>query len=121
MIVFLSLATGVALFLALLVLPVPATIAALAIGGVVVGLAPGAILAMPGRILPDEARAFRTGVFHSIYSLQMMSLPPLAGAIADRRGDVSLAVLPGSVMLALALVALGGFARSAPAPRTDPT
>ena len=80
------------------------------------GLAPGPVVAMPGRILPPEARAFGTGVFYSVYYVQMMLVPPLAGTIADRVGDVGVAFILGGLMMALAV-----FVGTATPPRTAGT
>jgi MFS family permease len=117
LVVLVSLVAGVVLYPALLHLPIPLVPAALAVGGAVVGLAPGPVVAMPGRILPPEARAFGTGVFYAIFYLQMMIVPPLAGAIADRVGDVGVAFILGSAMMAAAVVALAAFVRTATPPR----
>lgn len=117
LIVAVSLVAGVVLFPALLHLPAPLMLAALVAGGVIFGLAPGPIVAMPGRVLSPETRAFGTGVFYSIYYLQMMLVPPLAGAIADRVGDVGIAFILGAIMMAMAVAALVAFVRTATLPR----
>ena len=117
LVILASLVAGVVLFPALLHLPIPLMLAALVVGGAIVGLAPGPVVAMPGRILPPEARAFGTGVFYSIYYLQMMLVPPLAGLIADRVGDVGVAFILGAVMMTLAVGALAAVVRTATPPR----
>lgn len=115
LIVLVSMAAGAALFPSLLHLPIPVLLAALVIGGLLVGLAPGPVVAMPGRILPAQARAFGTGVFYAIYYLQMLIMPPLAGATADRTGDVGSAFLLGGGMMALGIVAHAAYIRTAAA------
>ena len=120
-IILISLGVGAVLYPALLHLPIPFMLAALLVGGVIVGLAPGPVVAMPGRILPPEARAFGTGVFYSIYYVQMMLVPPLAGTIADRVDDVGVAFILGGLMMALAAAALAVFVGTATPPRTAGT
>lgn len=119
--ILVSLGVGAVLYPALLHLPIPFMLAALLVGGVIVGLAPGPVVAMPGRILPPEARAFGTGVFYSIYYVQMMLVLPLAGTIADRVGDVGVAFILGGLMMALAAAALAVFVGTATPPRTAGT
>ena len=68
-----------------------------------------------------EARAFGTGVFYSIYYVQMMLVPQLAGTIADRVGDVGVAFILGGLMMALAAAALAVFVGTATPPRTAGT
>lgn len=116
-IILVSLGVGTVLYPALLVLPIPLMLGALLVGGVIVGLAPGPVVAMPGRILPPESRAFGTGVFYSIYYVQMMLAPPLAGAIADRVDGVGVSFILGGGMMALAIAALAAFVRTATPPR----
>ncbi len=116
-IILASLVVGAVLFPALLVLPIPLMLVALVVGGVIVGLAPGPVVAMPGRILPPESRALGTGVFYSIYYVQMMLAPPLAGGVADRVGDAGTTLVLGGAMMAAAVAALAVFARSATPPR----
>ena len=119
-IILISLGVGAVLYPALLHLPIPFMLAALLVGGVIVGLAPGPVVAMPGRILPPEARAFGTGVFYSIYYVQMMLVPPLAGTIAIV-DDVGVAFILGGLMMALAAAALAVFVGTATPPRTAGT
>lgn len=117
LVVLASLVAGAALFPAILYLPGSFTVPALVIGGLIVGLAPGPIVAMPGFVLPPEARAFGTGVFYSIYYLLMMIAPALAGAGADSIGDVSIAFVLGSVMMVVAIIALWAFHWTASPPQ----
>lgn len=79
--------------------------------GVIFGLGAGPIVTLPSLILPPEARAFGTGVYYSIYYAIVMLAPALAGAIADQTGSVGSAFITGSVMLFLAMLALGLFRR----------
>lgn len=116
LVVFASLITGAVLFPALLYLPDIFMLAALLLGGLVIGLAPGPVVAMPGRVLRPEARAFGTGVFYSICYALVMLAPAMAGAIAERMDDVNVALLLGGAMNALAIPALIAFRRTASPP-----
>ncbi|MFT7592707.1 MAG: MFS family permease [Paracoccaceae bacterium] len=117
-VILVSLISGVVLFPALLYLPVSYAGVLLGLGGLFVGLSPGPIVSLPSYILPPQARAFGTGVFYSMYYALMMIAPPMAGAIADRVNDVSVAFLLGSGMMVAAILALVAFHRTATAPPT---
>jgi cyanate permease len=111
-VVFASIMAGVVMLPALLFVPASYVVPLLIMGGLIGGLAPGPVVAMPGQILQPEARAFGTGVFYSIYYALMMIAPPLAGVIADLTDDVSTAFPFGAVMLIIAILALLGFQRT---------
>ncbi len=108
-----SLVAGVVLYPTLLYLPVASVVVVLIIAGFVVGLGPGPIVSMPSLILPEHARALGTGVFYSIYYAVMTIAPPVAGAISDRLGNVNVAFIMASVLMAVAIVAFLGFRRTA--------
>lgn len=108
-----SLLAGAVLFPVVLFIPDAHVLVTLIVGGLIFGLAPGPIVSMPGRILPVQARAFGTGVFYSIYYALMMIAPVLAGAIADRTGDVRIVFLLGTIMMVLAMLSHAGFNRFA--------
>ncbi len=118
LVVYSSLWAGAVLFPVVLYMPDSYVVAALIIGGLMVGLAPGPLVALPSRILPVPARAFGTGVFYSIYYVLMMIAPALAGAIADRTGDVNVTFVIGSIMMLLAILSHAGFNRFASAADT---
>ena len=111
-----SLIAGVVLYPALLYLPISYVPVVLVVGGLVVGFGPGPIVSMPSLILPQHARAFGTGVFYSIYYALMMIAPPIAGAISDRLGNVNMAFIMASFMMAIAIFAFFGFRISASMP-----
>lgn len=111
-----SLIAGVVLYPALLYLPISYVTVVLVVGGLVVGFGPGPIVSMPSLILPQHARAFGTGVFYSIYYALMMIAPPIAGAISDRLGNVNMAFIMASFMMAIAIFAFFGFRISASMP-----
>jgi MFS family permease len=111
-VVYASLIAGVVFFPAILYLPQSFLVATLVVGGLIVGLAPGPLVAMPGLILAPEARAFGTGAFYSIYYLQTTITPALAGKIADHMDDVDVTFVLGSVMMILAILAHWAFRRT---------
>jgi predicted MFS family arabinose efflux permease len=54
--------------------------------GIAVGPPPGAILAMPGRVLKPENRAVGLGLFMTVFYVTAAIGPALAGFIGDRMG-----------------------------------
>jgi MFS family permease len=115
-VIFVSLVGAMLVFPAVLYLPDSLLLVALVLGGLLAGLAPGPIVAMPGLILSPQTRAFGTGVFYSIYYLLMMIAPALAGGLADHVGDVNVAFVLGSVMMLLAIFSHQAFRQTASAP-----
>lgn len=118
-IIFVSLLGGMLVFPAVLYLPDSLVVAALVLGGLVAGLAPGPVVAMPGLILAPETRAFGTGVFYSIYYVQMMMAPALAGGLADGLGDVRVAFVLGTLMMLIAIIAHWAFLQTASSPQVQ--
>ena len=112
-IISVSLVGGMLVFPAVLYVPDSFVVAALILGGLLAGLAPGPVVAMPGLVLSPETRAFGTGVFYSIYYLQMMIAPALAGALADHLGDVNVAFVLGAAMMLVAIIAHWAFQQTA--------
>ncbi len=112
-IISVSLIGGMLVFPAVLYVPDSFVVAALILGGLLAGLAPGPVVAMPGLVLSPETRAFGTGVFYSIYYLQMMIAPALAGALADHLGDVNVAFVLGAAMMLVAIIAHWAFQQTA--------
>ncbi|MEX0281553.1 MAG: CynX/NimT family MFS transporter [Arenibacterium sp.] len=117
LVVLASLLTGAVLYSAILYMPNQFIVPALILGGLIIGLAPGPVVAMPGFILTPEARAFGTGIFYSIYYVLMMIAPALAGTVADSLGNVSIAFVLGSVMMVVAIFALSLYYRIASPPQ----
>lgn len=111
MLITTSLVVGIAIFPILLTVPDGWIVPALLIGGLLVGLAPGPVVALPGQILPPEARALGTGVFYAIYYMQMMVAPAIAGWLADRTADVNVTFVFASAIMGIALLAQLGFLR----------
>jgi predicted MFS family arabinose efflux permease len=54
--------------------------------GLAVGPPPGAILAMPGRVLKPENRAVGLGLFMTVYYVTAAVGPAFAGYVGDRMG-----------------------------------
>jgi MFS family permease len=113
LVVFVSLVGGMLVFPAVLYLPDSFLMMALIMGGLLVGLAPGPIVAMPGLILAPETRAFGTGIFYSMYYLIMMIAPTVAGGLADAMSDVNVAFILGSAMMLVAIIAHWAFQQTA--------
>ena len=86
---------------------------AFAFAGFLIGLSPGAIVSMTSQILPAHARAFGTGIYYSVYYAVMMVAPPLAGALADRMGQVSVTFLLAVGMMCVCILALLVFRKTA--------
>ncbi|NEK25108.1 MFS transporter [Sulfitobacter sp. JBTF-M27] len=116
-IILISLVGCMLVFPAVLYLPNSFLLAALVLGGLLAGLAPGPVVSMPGLILAPEMRAFGTGVFYSIYYVLMMIAPALAGALADYVGNVSVAFFLGAGMMLLAIFAHWAFRQTASPPQ----
>jgi MFS family permease len=75
------------------------------LGAVIVGLAigpgPGAIMALPGRVLSAEHRMAALGIFYTVYYAITSAGPPIAGFIQDTVGYSATAVMVGALMFAL--------------------
>lgn len=116
-VILISLIGGMLVFPAVLYLPNSFLLAALVLGGLLAGLAPGPVVSMPGLILAPEMRAFGTGVFYSIYYVLMMIAPALAGALADYVVNVSVVFFLGAGMMLLAVFAHWAFRKTASPPQ----
>jgi MFS family permease len=60
---------------------------ALAVAGVLAGLAPGAMMALLPRTLAPRQLATGFGVYYTVYYLGMAVAQPVAGFIRDRSGS----------------------------------
>mgnify|MGYP005993486659 CR=1 FL=1 len=90
---------GAVVSLLLLSLPGAGLGASLLFG--LVGMAPaGVIMAMAGRAMRPQVRAFGMGIFFTLYYAIMLITPPVAGAILDVTGNVQ-----GPIWLAIFLFA----------------
>jgi predicted MFS family arabinose efflux permease len=101
------------LFLALAMAGLPlAPAAALAFSivlGVLIGPAPGAIMAMPGRVLRPENRAVGLGLFMMVYYVVLAIGPLAAGALRDVGGSAAPVLFGASAFLCIVpLTALFG-------------
>lgn len=100
----------------ILFLPTAAAPLIFVVAGLFFGLGAGPIMTLPSLILQPESRAFGMGVFYSIYYGLMMAAPTLAGAMAERAGNIGIAFVLGSLMLIVGMIALGLFRRVTAAP-----
>jgi len=96
---------------------VPAPLVWLLVAGVVVGLPPGAIVALvPSSVRPEQfAAAF--GVFYATYYLGMAALQPVAGLLRDFTGSAAAPLFFAAGAMALTAVTPSVFswvARRAP-------
>lgn len=73
------------------------------------------IMAMAGRALSPPSRGFGMGVYYTQFYAGMALLPALAGWTRDLTGDPGAPLLAGVAFLAVSLVALGAYVRSAKA------
>jgi len=89
----------------------PAPVVWLLLAGILVGVAPGAIVALvPGSVRPEQiAAAF--GLFYATYYLGMAALQPVAGLLRDLTARPSAPVFFAAAMIALPALVLGVFRR----------
>ena len=86
-------------------------VAWLLLAGVVVGLAPGAMVALlPGSVPPAQLAA-ALGIFYATFYLGMAVMQPLAGLLLDITGSPAAPLLFAAATMALAVAALGAFRR----------
>ncbi len=100
---------------------VPAPVFWLLVAGVVVGLAPGAIVALVPRSVRPEQFAAAFGVFYATYYLGMAALQPVAGLLRDFTGSAAAPLFFAAGAIALTAVTPGVFgwiAGRATGPRT---
>jgi MFS family permease len=99
---------------------------ALALGVVLaclMGPPPGALMAMPGRVLRPENRASGLGLFLAVYFVVMAIGPAIAGTLRDSFGSVA-PILFGSAMFLVIgplVAAFGGLTRPAQVLAPRPT
>jgi MFS family permease len=112
----LAIAAGAGLT-ALAIAAVPLTtvpLTALMLGGIVVGLAPGALIALLPKSVSVEYLAPAYGIFYAVYYLGMATLQPLAGLLRDGTGRADAPIFFAAVVMAATLVAARAFRRVAP-------
>ncbi|WP_188311976.1 MFS transporter [Salinarimonas soli] len=94
--------------------PAAAIVFALIIG-CLLGPPPGALLAMPGRVLRPETRAVGFGVFMTVYNLVMVAGPMLLGALRNQFGAVAPVLVGPALFMSVAPLTLL-FRRLQPSP-----
>ena len=83
----------------------------LLLSGVVVGLAPGALVALvPGSVPPAQLAA-ALGLFYAAFYLGMAAMQPLAGLLRDITGSPAALLFFAAATMVLTVVALGAFRR----------
>jgi predicted MFS family arabinose efflux permease len=83
----------------------------LLLSGVVVGLAPGALVSLvPGSVPPAQLAA-ALGLFYATFYLGMAAMQPLAGLLRDVTGSPAAPVFFAAATMVLTAVALGAFRR----------
>ena len=81
----------------------------LLLGGVVAGLAPGALMALvPGTVPPQQLSA-ALGLFYAIFYLGMAVMQPLAGLLRDVTGSPAAPLFFAAAAMVLTVVALSAF------------
>jgi predicted MFS family arabinose efflux permease len=81
----------------------------LLLSGVVVGLAPGALVSLvPGSVSPAQLAA-ALGLFYATFYLGMAAMQPLAGLLRDVTGSPAAPVFFAAATMGLTAVALGAF------------
>ena len=96
--------------LAIFLLPIGgAVLVWVVVFGVALGGWPGAIMALPGKVLSPTGRSTGFGVFYSVYYLGMAIFLPFAGWLQDATGKADASVMFGGLLLALAVFALAVF------------
>lgn len=81
----------------------------LLLGGVVAGLAPGALMALvPGSVPPEQLSA-ALGLFYAIFYLGMAVMQPLAGLLRDVTGSPAAPLFFAAAAMVLTVVALSAF------------
>lgn len=99
-----------AVALALAILPFIATpVTVFFLVALILGLPPGAIMALPAGVLRPESRSAGMGVFYSCYYAGMAVLPAVAGLCRDLAGTAAAPILFSSAMMLLGLIFLGVF------------
>ena len=95
---------------ALAVLPfVSAPLVAFLIVGLVIGIPPGPIMALPAQALRPQSRSGGMGVFFSCYYVVMAFLPSAAGLVRDLSGTPAAPTLFAAAMILLCAPALALF------------
>ena len=100
------------LFTALAIVLVPLSPSAavwLLVSGLVIGLAPGALVALVPKSLHADQLAAGYGVFYAIYYLGMAVMQPVAGLLRDLTGNAAAPIFFAAAMMVVTVIALGAF------------
>jgi MFS family permease len=88
---------------------VPAPVLWFLLAGTVLGLAPGAIMALLPKVLAPEHLATGLGVLYTIFYLGMAVAQPLAGLTRDVSGSPAMPIFFAALLMASTVAALGAF------------
>ena len=77
--------------------------------GLLRGLCPGGINALPSEVLRPESRSTGFGVYFTVYYVGLALVPPIAGFLQDISGTAVAPVLFAGLITALSLLALLAF------------
>ncbi len=89
----------------------PGSLALFVAIGIVGGLAPGPIMSLPSRMLTPATSAGGMGVFFSIFYLDSVLAPIIAGWLSDQAGSAAVAFHFGAVALIGAVLCLLAYRR----------
>lgn len=97
---------------AMAALPVlPGAVIWLVLAGLLVGLPPGAIVALVPASVEPEHLAAAFGLFYATYYLGMAAMQPVAGLLRDLTGNPAAPMFFAATTMAMTIVALGAFRR----------
>lgn len=81
--------------------------------GCATGAIAGAIMSLPTKVLPKEARTMGMGLFFTVYYVSFVVSPPLAGFVSDVTGATASAFVLGGCFQVAAMLALWKFSNTA--------
>ena len=79
--------------------------------GLIAGVSAGPVMSLPALALPPEQRAIGMGIFSTVFYVFVLSMPSLAGAVADAIGQTGATFHTGAALCALCLILLPVFHR----------
>jgi MFS family permease len=96
--------------IAIVALPLlPGAVLWLLVAGLMMGLPPGAIVALVPESVRPEHLAAAFGLFYATYYLGMAAMQPVAGLVRDLYGSPAAPMFFAAAMMVITIVALGAF------------
>ena len=86
--------------------------------GVLAGAAPGALMSLLPKALPQAALATGFGVYYTVFYLSMAAMPGVAGGLRDRYASPAAPLFFAAGLMAAVVLALVAFRAAERAPRT---